>query len=268
MSGTGSARVTEGARLHDTALRKRLLIRVGIAAVIVLALVLALSLIEPGGDRSEKPTTPIVREEMAPIAIDRTADIAAAGLPGTVPSPDEASLPTTEAEVGQATSSVEVEAEPELTEGPKTELPKNGAAGIIDPVERPLTVPGKMISAAVRPDEPASVASVTNAASIAEPDQVPSTSVERKSPPAVSSTPPAVAGALSAARHFLVQAGVFNNADNAEELRAKIAAAGIPVRIESRVQVGPFADRKEAEDARRKLQALGVDSGLIVAVRK
>jgi DedD protein len=73
---------------------------------------------------------------------------------------------------------------------------------------------------------------------------------------------------VEAARQFLIQVGVFNNIANAEELRAKIVAGGVPARIEARVQVGPFASREEAEQAREKLKALGVEPGLVVAARK
>ena len=50
---------------------------------------------------------------------------------------------------------------------------------------------------------------------------------------------------------------------NAEELKARLEAQGIPVHIAMRVQVGPFKDRAEAEAMREKLQAMGIASLLI-----
>lgn len=74
-------------------------------------------------------------------------------------------------------------------------------------------------------------------------------------PPALARTPAA------APSGYVVQAGVFGNAANAEELRARLALHGIPARIESRVQVGPFRTRAEADRARARMRALGMDSG-------
>lgn len=62
---------------------------------------------------------------------------------------------------------------------------------------------------------------------------------------------------------FAVQAGVFADAQHAEELRAKLTLNGIPSTMEARVQVGPFKTREEAEAARQKLKALGVEGILL-----
>jgi DedD protein len=62
---------------------------------------------------------------------------------------------------------------------------------------------------------------------------------------------------------FAVQAGVFADAQHAEELRAKLTLNGIPSTMEARVQVGPFKTREEAEVARQKLKALGVEGILL-----
>jgi len=60
-----------------------------------------------------------------------------------------------------------------------------------------------------------------------------------------------------------VQAGVFADAQRAEELRAKLTLNGIPSTMEARVQVGPFKTREEAESAREKMKALGIDGILL-----
>ncbi len=59
-------------------------------------------------------------------------------------------------------------------------------------------------------------------------------------------------------RGYTVQAGVFQSGENAEKLIARLGAAGIPARIETRVQVGPFRDKAEAEMIMRRLRELGV----------
>ena len=60
-----------------------------------------------------------------------------------------------------------------------------------------------------------------------------------------------------------VQVGVFAHPANAEEIKAKLEAAGIPVVIATRVQVGPFKSKKEAEEMRQKLKAMGMASIVI-----
>lgn len=60
-----------------------------------------------------------------------------------------------------------------------------------------------------------------------------------------------------------VQAGVFADPRRAEELHARLVQAGIPASIESRVQVGPFKTREQAEAARAKLKELGIDGVLL-----
>lgn len=62
---------------------------------------------------------------------------------------------------------------------------------------------------------------------------------------------------------FLLQAGVFSNAQRAEELHAKLTLSGVPSTLETRVQVGPFRTRKEAEAAQAKLKELGVQTILV-----
>ena len=84
------------------------------------------------------------------------------------------------------------------------------------------------------------------------------------SPPKAAQTSPAPRPVLSRlASGFVLQAGVFSSTERAEELKAKLVMAGVPVTIESRVQVGPFASQKEADEARKKIRDLGIDSIVI-----
>ena len=65
---------------------------------------------------------------------------------------------------------------------------------------------------------------------------------------------------------FVVQLGMFTSVENAQALRARLEAQGIPVFLETRVVVGPFRDRAEADAARKRLNALGVAG--VLAQRK
>ncbi|CAG4884303.1 conserved protein of unknown function [Georgfuchsia toluolica] len=69
-------------------------------------------------------------------------------------------------------------------------------------------------------------------------------------------------------RHFVLQMGVFNNVDNAQELLARLLKNDVPAQIEARVQVGPFKTRAEADEARAKLKAMGLDAGLLMVIHR
>lgn len=66
---------------------------------------------------------------------------------------------------------------------------------------------------------------------------------------------------------FGVQLGVFNTVSNAEKLRQKMQAQGVPVVVEARVHVGPFATRAQADEARAKLKALGIEDSALVILK-
>lgn len=66
---------------------------------------------------------------------------------------------------------------------------------------------------------------------------------------------------------YRVQVGVFSNVTNADDVRARLAASGIPSQLEVRVHVGPFTTRAEADRARAQLRKLGLDSAPPAAVR-
>ncbi|XZG71827.1 SPOR domain-containing protein [Chitinibacteraceae bacterium HSL-7] len=61
-----------------------------------------------------------------------------------------------------------------------------------------------------------------------------------------------------ASGQYTVQAGVFRYAGNAEQLTARLKAAGLPAYLETRVQIGPFKTRAEADAAAAKLRELGI----------
>jgi DedD protein len=77
-------------------------------------------------------------------------------------------------------------------------------------------------------------------------------------PPSVVEPPPAVAVRLVSG--YIVQSGLFSDLALAEEWQARLAQEGIPATLEARLQIGPFKNRAEAEAARRKLKKLGIDT--------
>lgn len=68
-------------------------------------------------------------------------------------------------------------------------------------------------------------------------------------------------------QQYGVQLGVFNSVANAESLRKKMQAQGVPVVIESRVHIGPFATQAEADKAREKLKTMGIEESAMVILK-
>jgi len=214
------------------ALRKRLLNRVAVAGVIIVGLLAGLAAFDALTTHRPEPER---AEELPP------------------PKPLAQALPETPraAEAPAAEEKPTAEEKPAAAEGKvQPAVPERSAAPEAAPLPepkgvRPLTVP----------------ATPKQALHQLSPAPAPA-------PIAAAPAPGTIAHAIAAARHYLVQLGVFSNPVNAEELRAKLEQNGIPARIESRVEVGPFATRREAEAARQKLVALGIAPGIIVTLKK
>lgn len=85
--------------------------------------------------------------------------------------------------------------------------------------------------------------------------------------PAAVAAQPAPVPAPAPPDGYLVQLGVFGALENAEALRADLAARGLPVRVEGRVVVGPFADKAAAEAARVRLRRETGAVGFVVPPR-
>lgn len=86
--------------------------------------------------------------------------------------------------------------------------------------------------------------------------------------PAPSGPTPAAQGPApapeAAGRGYVLQFGFFSSAARAEELKARLAQAGIPAQVETRLVVGPFADRREALAAQARLREKGIDTGVLL----
>lgn len=230
----GSATVED-----DSALRKRLLSRIAVAAVVILGLLGGLAIF----DVLNKPQAPALpKMAAAPIEPPPVVEPAAKAE-------EEAPAEAGKEEKAETADAVPV---PERTEAALAPLPP----------AKPLTPPATSRSASIKPPPPA-VAPVKPDAPREIARAIPERTVPARTAPHAPPSRP-LAQVVEGARRFLVQVGVFSNHANAEELVTKLQAAGIPAQIESRVQVGPFASRAEADAARVKLKALGIDDGLLV----
>ena len=79
-------------------------------------------------------------------------------------------------------------------------------------------------------------------------------------------------GQAAAHTEFVIQLGAFTNPDNAKQLQAKLAQAGIRSYAQTletgsgsaiRVGVGPFASRDSAEGALARVQKLGLNGSVV-----
>jgi len=104
------------------------------------------------------------------------------------------------------------------------------------------------------------------------------TTVTSTEPAAISEAQPttttATAAASSDGARYILQAGAFGAAGDAEEVKAKIAMLGLGARVESgqaagktvyRVRMGPYGTASELAEAKRKLAASGLPAMAIKA---
>lgn len=228
----------------DEALKKRLVGRMAVAAVLIVALLGGLALFD-ALNAPEKPAP-----APAPVAaVPPAPEAKAAEAAKPEEKPEAKTEAKTEADAKEGKD--EPAAEPERTESA-------GAPALRGHRERPLTKPAEVRPAMMKPTEPAA------------PPPLAEETARIAKPPVASHAPASrpLSRAAEAGKRFLLQLGVFNNVANAEELRARLELNGIPSQVEARVQVGPFASRQEAEEARQKLAALGIDPGVVIATKR
>jgi len=259
----------------DDALKRRLLNRIAVAAVMVVGLLGSLAmfdaLVSPAKPVPAKmaalPPKPVDPPPVAEVPKDPLPLVTEAAKDESKPGDPAAPSATTATPAGTLPADTKTAAAPEAKPVPETTTSPGAPALQPLPAEKPLTKPATTRPAAVRPSE--TVPPVTSPA--ARPD--PSRELARA--PAATQTPqgsrraPASRPLTQAAeRQFALQMGMFNNIANAEDLRAKLELNGIPATIEARVHAGPFASREEADAARAKLKEMGLDGGLLITMKK
>ncbi len=243
----------------EDALKRRLLNRIAIAAVMVVALLGSLAVF----DAIYAPSQPApVKTAAVPLRSEAPA--------ATEPAKEQpAVVSTTEAKPGESAAGPVAEIKPESAAVAKAEeatVPEGTASTAAPPLqplppEKPLTRPASSRPVSIRPSEPVPPA----ASPAARPEPARELAQSHTAPRAAPASRP-ISGAGE--RQFALQMGVFGNLANAEDLRAKLEVHGIPSSIEARVHVGPFRTREEVAVARAKLKELGLEPGLLVSVRK
>lgn len=244
--------------------RRQLVIRAAVVVGLIVVLVAGLLIYE---ERKDTPADPVpVAHASSPIG--NSIITAAASTPAL---PEEISRAVREApDATQATVATMSAPIATIKEEPKPQPREEVVQS--EPAKRPAPVavvspqPVAQSAAAPKGNDRLVVDNTKQAQPTAKP-----AATAKNPPPAAVQQPvvvaPPVAPATPHATGFMVQLGVFNNQSNAEELRTKLALAGIPTQVETRVQLGPFKTREEALKAQQTLRSLGVTQGLLVPPR-
>ena len=217
--------------------KKRLLARVGVAALLIVVLLAVLAIFESYSKRELAPPS-AVKQAPTPIVPPAPPAAQPIGRVDEKPAEEPAEAPPEKA--------VEKLAEPKKAAEPRAE-PEHTAPPIATP----------------RPAEPRR--EVPTAKPGVTPAPLPGRKAEDQPSVPIIIQPPRPVPATAAG--FVLQLGVFTNVANAEELRAKLTRNGIPSQIEARVLAGPFKTKQEAEVAQAKLKVVGVDAGLLIPFR-
>lgn len=240
----------------EDALKRRLLNRIAVAAVVVVGLLGSLAMFDAIYTPKPALTTKVAglppKTEVPP-AEPAKEEPAAAAADAKPAEPVAAPADAAKAEPALV-AKAEEKSVPEHTAAP-------GAPPLQPlPPEKPLTRPAVSRPASLRPSEPVPPA--------ASPAARPDPARELAHGPVAARRAPASRPLTQAGeRQYALQVGVFGNVANAEDLRAKLELHGIPSSIEARVHVGPFRTREEAEAARARLKELGLDGGLLVTMK-
>jgi len=222
----------------EHALKRRLLNRIAVAAVVMMGLLGSLAIFDALNAPKPPLATTVATLPLAPAVTEPAAPAAEAP----------------QAEPAAAAKAAE-ETVPETTASP-------GAPPLQPlPPEQRLTRPASSRPASMRPVEPVPPAG----SPAARPD--PGRELAHAHG-ALQRAPASRPITQSVERQYALQMGVFGNLANAEDLRAKLELHGIPSSIEARVHAGPFKTREEVAVARAKLKELGLDDGLLVTLKK
>lgn len=253
-------------------LKRRLLLRVGIAAALIVALLGGLAVLDEMNAPPPKPAEVVAEAPTRPTSPAPAATTQVPPLTEEKPA-EPATEETKKPEESSVAAAQETSAPPTTPTAPSGAPSAAEVPEATGPGRRPLTRPATPRLAMLKPSEAASAVKL--------PPQAPlraeaNAELARQAQPHVATQAPAsrpltqavARGAAAGGAGYLLQLGVFSSTAHAEELRAKLELNGIPAQIEARVQVGPFANREEAEQMRDKLRKLGLEGGVLVATKK
>jgi DedD protein len=211
---------TENGLTENEDVRRKALLRLGMAAVVTATALAGLWWLDQGGGKPPEKTTTAIQP--APII---AAPAQESAPPQTPPDAAEASTE----------SSAESSAESGAEATPATQTTSTARPALAE-LPREAPPPPKVSNSAKTPPL---------AAAMPRPRPLPPDSPAQSQPGAVG-------------ERFVVQLGVFNNPERARELVAKLSKQGIRAHMETRVQLGPFSNRAEADKAQVEMRKLGM----------
>lgn len=255
--------------------RRQLMIRIASAGVVILVLLVGLAMWErrarPPGEPPSVASVSTPAEVRA--AMGQSAPLAVpASLQSSVARSEQSPPASAASDVVEETQAPVV-AEPTLADlppGPEASVPHLPPPPKPAVVATPATQPKPPVGNALPPAKPvesplprpAIATSAANPAPRVAPLEAGASRLVIQAEPAPPGrTPPA-------GRAFALQAGVFANPANAEELRARLTLAGISSQVETRVLVGPFKSRQESFVAQNKLKAMGLDHSQLITIKQ
>lgn len=233
-------------------LRGTLIKRLAVAGVLVAILLGVLAFFDYLASAPEEPDAQVFTQ---PVPVAPKKEVSQPVTPAeNLPEPPAAATPEP---VVEAPAPAVVDSKPETGPDSRPAVPSPAASAKSLAVPPPAAVPAPARPPRAAPEVTAGP-TVTPEPSVAMPAKPAARAVEPRVAPPV---PPSGVARLFAG--FVLQAGVFTNAQRAEELHAKLTLSGVPSTLEARVQVGPFRTRQEAETAQAKLRELGVETILV-----
>ncbi len=222
------------AAADPSAIKRKLALRMGVAGLMIVALLGALALFDYLSTPSEpEPSAPQFTE---PVPVAKKV----------ITQPVTPAEPAAEApEAPKVAATPETSAPPVDKSAARAESsPRAAAAPAAHPIPARAAPPaGQTAARSAPPSQPRAAAAPA-----------------REPPAAAVVAPPAPPRLFSG---YALQAGVFSDPRRAEELNAKLILEGIPSTIEARVQVGPFKTRAEAEAVRDKMKTMGIDTVML-----
>ncbi|MDR0576502.1 MAG: SPOR domain-containing protein [Candidatus Accumulibacter sp.] len=240
---------TLGERDDSARLRRKLAWRMGVAGLMIAALLGGLSLFDYLATRPDEPE-PAPPRFTEPVPVPKKSVTQALGP--VVPAPDEEADKAEKAEK-------EAESVPESTEAPPPRLDDSAT-----PPPEAVTGPTPGRAARQPSRSPSALPPATSGRSEQKgrlTEAAPPRPSARETEAAPAPTAPRPSSALPRLLPgYTLQAGVFADPQRAEDVLAKLRQEGIPATLETRVVVGPFKNRGEAETARARMKALGIDA--------
>lgn len=264
--------------------RKQLWIRAGVAGGLIGLLLGGLAIYDHVSMPPEPPPVALPAKPIAPAQItpeagrDAPPDVVRAGAEtASPPSPpaEEAAAPSQpsgarrdKGEVFEpahkalegATPGQRVAAAPAVTTPPA----RSGEVAAKTAAETPAVASSAAPTAVTASPPPASNGSAGSIAAKAAPAVVASSPAGA----APAAAPTAAPAAKAPTPSFGVEVGAFVTLAQADALRARLMAEGIPAQLETRVVVGPFGTRNEAVAAQDRLRGKGFSAGEVVPFRR